>query len=139
MNTVIILGCGAKKQDVICAARHLYTGPLSQAALAYALKQSDERSIRILSAKYGLVNLDTKLAPYDQTWSKPGCIDRTELATQMPFSWGATDFILLCGAHYRDALFRAYEFKFHKQMHYTAPLQHLGIGQQLKWLKDNTP
>lgn len=138
MKSLVIVGCGATKQEVPSAARHLYTGPLFTAALKYARSISNDAGIRVLSAKYGLVNLDAILTPYDVTWGRAGCISRDDLAAQLPVSWKCNQFILLCGHPYRAALGEAYRHRFHSEISAAAPMEHLGIGKQLQWLKENT-
>lgn len=122
MNPIVIIGCGARKQDVPCAARHLYTGTLFQAALAWALATAHETDIRILSAKYGFVNLDATLHPYDVTWRSGDCVSTGELAAQMLSSWRGREFILLCGADYRTEIIPAYFRAFNTPMRMQAPL-----------------
>lgn len=138
MNPIYILGCGAKKLDQPSRARDLYTGSLFKASLAYALSQVSDTSIRVLSAKHGLVLLDATLAPYDATWKSGPCISTGELAAQMPATWTAANFVLLCGLDYRMALGYAYDSRFHKPMKAKIPMEGLGIGQQVKWLKEQT-
>ncbi len=136
LNPIYVLGCGAKKLDVPSRARDLYAGPLFKASLDYALAQVSVADIRILSAKHGLVLLDATLAPYDATWKRGPCISTREMAAQLPATWRAARFVLLCGLDYRMALGYAYSARFGQPMAMEAPLQHLGIGQQVKWLRE---
>ena len=136
VNPIYILGCGAKKLDVPSRARDLYAGPLFKASLDYALAQVSVADIRILSAKHGLVLLDATLAPYDATWKRGPCITTRELSAQLPGTWKAARFVLLCGLDYRLALGYSYSQRFGQPMQVEAPLQHMGISQQVKWLKE---
>lgn len=62
---VALVGCGAAKRSCRSAARDLYTGGLFEATLAYALTLTPHAFI--VSARHGLLDLDTEIAPYDFT------------------------------------------------------------------------
>src|SRR5271170_4194379 len=69
MRRIVLVACGKRKGNSRAKARYLYQGELFQKSLAYA--QSLERvAIYILSAKHGLLDLDTEIDPYDQTLKK---------------------------------------------------------------------
>jgi hypothetical protein len=63
---IAFTGCGKKKKSTPCPARHLYQGVLFQKTLAYVLKEGFSE-IFILSAKYGVVELDQIIPPYEKT------------------------------------------------------------------------
>jgi hypothetical protein len=101
--------------------------------LAYAkLLQPD--TIYILSAKYGLVELDQVISPYEQTLntmrSKEVESWARGVAKQLE---GKVDFrndeiTFLAGERYRKFLLPLFT-------NTSVPLQGLGIGKQLGWLK----
>jgi hypothetical protein len=62
---VALVGCGSAKRPVRSKARDLYTGALFEATLAYALTLTPHTLI--VSARHGLLDLDTEIAPYDFT------------------------------------------------------------------------
>lgn len=62
---VALVGCGSAKRPVRSKARDLYTGALFEATLAYALTLTPHTFI--VSARHGLLDLDTEIAPYDFT------------------------------------------------------------------------
>lgn len=64
---VYIVPCGAAKLDRPAAARDLYTGAhfANTLATAEAMAADDDGIVLILSAKLGLIELDTVVAPYD--------------------------------------------------------------------------
>lgn len=62
---VLLVGCVSQKTDRPAPARDLYTSDLFHKRRAYA--EASGRAWFILSAKHGLVQPDTTLAPYDET------------------------------------------------------------------------
>lgn len=64
---VYVVPCGAAKTDQAAAARDLYTGAhfRNTLATAEAMAAEDGGLVLILSAKLGLIELDTVVAPYD--------------------------------------------------------------------------
>jgi len=60
---IALISCGKAKQPGKHKARDLYVGTYFKTTLAYAMQQSDQ--IYILSAKYGLVELDQTLDSYE--------------------------------------------------------------------------
>ena len=64
---VYVVPCGAAKLDVAAPARELYTGSHFRNTLATAEQLAAEEGglVLILSAKLGLIELDTVVAPYD--------------------------------------------------------------------------
>lgn len=62
-RVIAVVGCGKSKRKEAAAARELYTGALFQKSLALAERLAG--TVLILSAKYGLVDPDTTIEPYD--------------------------------------------------------------------------
>lgn len=80
-----VIPCGAHKLDHPAAARDLYTGPMFRHTLTAAQANAEhdtQARILILSAKHGLITLDTVLAPYDLRMDQPGSITAETLAEQ---------------------------------------------------------
>lgn len=65
-QTIVLVGCGAKKNPTPCSAETMYQGALFKKALAYA-KQMHPNKIYIISAKYHLLELDDVIEPYNET------------------------------------------------------------------------
>lgn len=63
---VVLIGCGAKKAPIACAAKDMYQSDLFKKALAYAYKLKP-CAIYILSAKHHLLELDDPIEPYNET------------------------------------------------------------------------
>jgi hypothetical protein len=62
---VVLISCVKSKRDYPCAAKDLYCSPLFKAQRQYA--QAVSRMWFILSAKYGLLEPEQQIAPYEMT------------------------------------------------------------------------
>jgi hypothetical protein len=137
MKRIILISCVSKKLNIKSRAEELYDSPLFNKNLEYAksLKPDD---IFILSAKYGLLDLDEKIQPYDltlnqmkkseiQLWAQ-GVVGQLKLKSDFIND----EFIFLAGQKYR-------EFILPHITHYRIPMEGLKIGQQLKWLTERIP
>ncbi len=115
-------------------AADLYVSPLFKMNLAYARTFKPD-AIFILSAKYGLLELDQEIETYNQTlnymksseiktWADE-VFEELSLKTDIP----NTEFIFLAGERYR-------KFLIPHMPHFQVPMQGLGIGKQLQYLKN---
>lgn len=133
MKRIVLVACASKKGVERARAKDLYQSWLFKMNLAYA-KSLKPDFIFILSAKYGLINLDEEIEPYDKTLNKMSLLERKEWAEKVLedlgkiTSFNEDEFIFLAGEKYR-------EFILPQIKNYQVPLQGLGIGRQLKWLK----
>ncbi len=134
MKKIVLISCVSMKQDHECKAQDLYISPLFKMNLAYARMQKPD-AIYILSAKYGLVELEQVIPPYEQTLNtmkngqvKDWAIDVIE---QMhgKVNFQTDEVIFLAGERYR---------KFLQPLcrNHSVPLEGLGIGRQLQFLKN---
>lgn len=133
MNRVVLISCVSTKLDKESKAKDLYVSPLFRMNYAYAqtLKPS---AIYILSAKYGLVHPDTVIPPYEQTLNtmksgqvKDWAIDVID-QMQGKIDFQKDEIIFLAGERYRKFLMPLCR-------NAKVPLEGLGIGKQLGWLK----
>ena len=114
----------------------MYVGELFKKSLAYAKKQSPD-AIYILSAKYGLLELNQEIEPYEMTLNTMSKSERMKWAEKVLRQLaGCTDlqesrFIFLTGERYREYLVQQLQ-------NVSTPLKGLSIGKQLSWLKSNT-
>lgn len=134
---IVFLSCVKNKRNSPCAAREMYISDLFKKSLAYAEQSLDSATIYILSAKYGLLELDKPIEPYELTLNNMTKKQRQEWADKVlkqceekGISFDE-ETIFLCGRKYREFLMG--EFK-----NSTAPLQHLGIGEQLAFYNSVT-
>ena len=129
-----LLACSRTKADRPSSARELYVSPLFRAAREYAENRYGPGRWLILSARYGLVNPDKVLAPYDlslrqltarqrEAWGDHIAVELTDRFPAGTVLW------FHAGALYRDAIAPvvAHQVRF--------PLAGLGIGQQLAWYR----
>jgi cytoplasmic iron level regulating protein YaaA (DUF328/UPF0246 family) len=68
MKKIILISCAAKKLKTKAKAQDLYISTLFKESLKYAYSFNPDK-IYILSALYGLVELDTEIEPYNVTLS----------------------------------------------------------------------
>jgi hypothetical protein len=87
---LFVVPCGRTKLDTPAPARSLYTGSMfrfcfavieREAALAAAAGMSAR--VMILSARHGLLDPDTEIAPYEQAMTAPGAVADWRLADQL--------------------------------------------------------
>lgn len=133
---IALVSCVKSKQSVPARALDLYTSPLFRALRGYAEHQADEWFI--LSAQYGLVHPDQKIAPYEKTLNTMRKNERAvwaekvmdELTKKLPRK---AEIIFLAGVRYREDLVPLL-----RDRGYTVsvPLGGLSFGRQLQRLKE---
>ena len=132
---IVFISCVKLKQNKKCRAEELYISDLFKKELAYA-KSLNPRKIYILSAKYGVLELDDVVDPYELTLNKMKEQERKRWAYNCynQLKNKGIDFdekaIFLCGSNYRKYLMKMFKNS-------DAPLKSLGIGNQLKFYKNN--
>lgn len=82
---IVVIACGAAKLDRPAPASELYTSGHFTLMLRAARRLADTQGGRVLvlSARYGLVELDTVLDPYDVKMGGAGCVTPEILAGQL--------------------------------------------------------
>lgn len=134
MKKIVLISCSSKKLSHKARARELYSSPLFRLNLQYALSLNPD-NIYILSAKYFLLNPDEEIEPYNKTLNNMSQEERQEWAktiiSQLEKLADLDNdlFIFLAGKNY-------YEYLIPKMKNYELPLKGLGIGKQLKFLKE---
>jgi|SRR3989338_1466797 len=132
---IALIACSSKKSNKKEKVQDLYISPLFKLNLNYAKKLTDK--IFILSAKYGLVDLEQEIEPYNLTLNNmkdeeiKKWADKVLEILKKQTDLERDEFVFLAGEKYRKYLIP--EIK-----NYKIPLQGLGIGKQLKFLKENT-
>lgn len=136
MGKYVLIACCKQKANIMSKASDLYISDLFKKSMAYA-KTLLPDNIFILSAKYGLLELDRVVEPYDETLNNKSANERKAWAKKVLDDLRkATDlkndeYIFLAGNKYREYLLPEIE-------NYYIPLKGLGIGPQKRWLKENT-
>ncbi len=134
MAKIILISCVSKKQTVKAKAKDIYISPLFKLNLAYANSLNPDK-IFILSAKYGLLNLEQDIEPYNLTlnnlkdkeikiWADK-VLEQLKKETDLE----KDEIIFLAGEKYRKYLIPNIK-------NYNIPLKGLGIGKQLNFLKE---
>jgi hypothetical protein len=133
-KNIILISCTSKKIAFKSKAEDLYISPLFRFSLAYAKKLKPDK-IFILSAKYGLLNLNDEIATYNETLNNKSVSDIKIWAEKVVFKLGKIAnlqndvFIFFAGKKYREYILPHIKY-------YKIPLKGLRIGEQLKFLKN---
>ena len=135
VDAIVPLSGGRDSSFVLYAARELYDSEWFHKASAYAERTADRWYI--LSAKYGLVDPDTVIEPYDATLKTMPAAARREwagkaLARLLPLLRAGDRVVILAGQAYREHLVGPIEAAGCQAM---VPMGGLRIGEQLRWLK----
>lgn len=134
VKKIIMISCVSKKLPHLAKAQDLYVSPLFRLNLQFARKLQPD-AIYILSAKYGLLDLEAEIAPYDLTLN--------DMATRQVKAWAdqvleqikrradlsRDHFVFLAGLRYR-------KFLVPQLASYEVPMQGLSIGRQLQFLSE---
>ena len=149
-TSVAIVGCGKAKAAESCAAGELYTGGLFRATFDHA--KHWHQIVYIVSAKYGLLDPSSTIAPYDETLATKSPAQRAawarkvaaELADKMRGKvWNVT---IYAGADYARPLVAELEQLPHSahggRQHLPSPglttiaepMRGLTQGRRLQWL-----
>lgn len=132
--TVVLISCVGKKKPRKCKGKDLYDSTWFRYAWSYA-KSLNPDNVFILSAKYGLVDPEAEIEPYEETLNTKSDREiRAWAAAVLTSLRVRTDvtkdtFIILAGEKYRTYLVG------HLPNH-DIPMEGLRMGQQLKWLKE---
>lgn len=81
-NPLVVIPCGSTKAKTEAPAARLYRGTYFRLGLRAALALTGPDSIRILSARHGLLALHTMVEPYELRLGQPGSITAAELRAQ---------------------------------------------------------
>lgn len=133
---IVLVSCASKKLSARSQAKDLYVSTLFELNLKYAYSLNPD-AIYILSAKHGLLDLETEIEPYNLTLNNMTRNEVKEWAIKVVSQLGEkTDlindhFIFLAGNKYREYLVSSLKS-------WEAPLEGLPIGRQLQYLKRNT-
>ena len=135
-KVLYLVACVGSKQDQPAAARALYQSVWFTKARAYV--ESQRARWFILSAKHGLTDPHTVIAPYEQTLNTMSASARRDWAAMVERQLveggiEADRIIVLAGRHYRQHLVPGLH-RITNQVE--VPMERLGIGKQLQWLSN---
>lgn len=131
----IFISCVKRKKDLITEAENLYDSTFFKYCLKYA-KSFNTKNIFILSAKYGLLNLNDIISPYDLTLKKMNKKEKNIWENKVINQCKNNNInfndktIWLCGKEYRKNLINYFPNSY-------LPLADKGgIGNQIKFMKN---
>lgn len=133
---VVLLSCVKLKQEVRAKSQDLYVSDLFRKSLSYARLLNPD-AIYVLSAKYHLLGLDQEVEPYDETLKKMGIASVKTWADVVLKQLAALAdlnrdrFTILASERYR-------RFILPHLPNHEVPMKGLGIGKQLRYLKERT-
>ena len=134
MAKIVLISCARKKLNNKAKAKDLYISALFKFNLRYARSLNPDKTF-ILSAKYGLLALNREVEFYNKTLNNMSSNEVKEWASQVlqqlrkESDLNTDEIIFLAGEKYRKYLIPSIK-------NYKIPLQGLGIGKQLKYLKE---
>jgi Zn finger protein HypA/HybF involved in hydrogenase expression len=136
-DRVVLVGCGQRKASHPVPARQLYESAYFDKKHQYA-EQPGVDAWFILSAEYGLVHPDERIEPYDTHIDDVDADDWSAFVqSQMPDLSGAT-IEVVAGEAYFQALDIALDIAAGTSGSIERPVEGLGIGEQMAWLKEHT-
>lgn len=136
MKKIVLISCVKSKLNYPAKAKDLYTSTLFKSNLQYAYQLKPD-AIYILSAKYGLLDLEQMIDPYEMTLNKMSEAEKKIWsrkvlnALQQKADLKSDLFVILAGMNYRKYLLS-------ELTHYEIPLDGLSFGRQLQELKRRT-
>lgn len=133
-QAVYLISCASTKHATPAPARDLYVSELFRRARAYV--ETIGCLWFILSAKYGLVDPNEVIAPYEQTLNTMGVAERRKWAEKIQAQMdrrlpGAERIVVIAGKRYREFLM---PYLHRRATKVEVPLEGLRIGEQLNWL-----
>jgi len=132
---VSFISCVKKKNQGKHKARHLYVSDFFKKSLSYCSSHHDK--VYILSAKYGLLDLDDTIEDYDLTLNNFKKRQKIEWSQRVyeqlyPKINNSDVLYFYAGLNYREHLLPLLVNTC------VIPLEGMGIGHQLKFLKERT-
>jgi len=130
---IVLISCVSVKRRESSLAKDMYISPLFKGAYHYAKKLKADR-IYILSAKYGILEEDDYIEPYNETLNNKSQAEIKTWATKVleklrcRVDLGNDEFIFLAGEKYRKYLIN-------EMSNHSVPLKGLSIGKQLSFYK----
>lgn len=128
---IIFLSCVKMKNGKECKAKDMYISPLFKKSLSYA-KSLNPDKIFILSAKYGVLELDDIIKPYNLTLNDMKEKEKKNWAYNCYIKLKEKDVdfsektVFLCGKNYRKYLSKCFKNN-------ECPIENLSLGNQLSF------
>lgn len=135
-DQLYLVSCVGKKLSRAALAKDIYISAWFKKARSYV--ESKNATWLILSAKYGVVNPNAFIEPYEVTLNSMAKSDRrtwgeTVLAELTPYLKPKQSITILAGERYREFIEDSLRTESRTVL---VPMAGLRIGEQLKWLMD---
>lgn len=143
LSPVVLVSCVARKRVTPQPAQELYISLWYRAARICAerlIQWEGKGAWLILSAKYGVLDPIQTITPYDETLARMSSTARQQWGVRVlealheRIDPTRDAVILFCGARYRAPILPALQVQ---RVVTLQPLAHLGIGQQVHWLRQH--
>lgn len=141
-RTIFLISCVGAKLACAAPAKKLYTSEWFRKAYTYCNnRRTPDTGIYILSALYGLLSENVVIDPYDLSLVGMAAGERKIWAAKVLSSLATVENLtdttieILAGTKYREFLVPALV---DRGATVNIPMEGLGIGQQLAYLKHNT-
>lgn len=132
-KNLLIISCGSLKRDEKQQAQTLYNGSYFKAQLNFAKSLKDVDRIMILSGKYGLIDLETEIEPYDQKLPLSFRFSEADLKILSQYN-----IYILTGSRYYKIVKKQVDVKLSfLELYYSQPQSQNGIGLLIQWLNLN--
>ena len=132
---IAFISCVKEKRIGKYKAKDLYTSDFFRKSFGYCSSKYDK--VFILSAKYGLLELEEEIENYEMTLNNFSKVEKIEwsvmVCKQMEKKFDdSDDLYFYVGNNYREHLLPLLS------NNYFVPLKGKGIGEQLQYFKNNT-
>ncbi|SDM42313.1 hypothetical protein SAMN05428961_11725 [Paenibacillus sp. OK060] len=137
ISKIALVSCTKIKQNFLCEAQTMYNKSALFSKVIQLIRQCEYTDWYILSAKYGLIEKDELIEPYDITLNNMKSDERKAWAKEVAkniLTLDVSHIDFYAGQKYRQYLIPLLELK---GIICAIPLEGLGIGEQLKYLNEN--
>lgn len=133
-DALVLISCVKSKRAHKATASNLYISP--QFVMSRELAEAQGAQFMILSARYGLVEPEREIEPYDFTLNALGVDERRRWAAEvlkdlLPAASAKGRVVFLAGARYREFLIEPLR---RNGVDVEVPMEGLRQGEQLAWL-----
>ena len=132
---IAFISCVKEKRIGKYKAKHLYTSDFFRKSFGYCSSKYDK--VYILSAKYGLLELEEEIENYEMTLNDFSKVEKVEWSVMVYNQMenkidDSDDLFFYVGNNYREHLLPMLS------NNCFVPLEGKGIGEQLQYFKNNT-
>jgi hypothetical protein len=135
-DALVLVSCVRSKLPIPAPAKSLYTS--AWFTKTKSLIEASGADWLVLSSRYGLLEPNTEIEPYDDTLNTAGVAERRAWAEKVldqliPRLQGYGRVVMLAGARYREFLIGPLQ---QRGIKVDIPMAHMRRGEQLGWLSE---